>query len=617
MEKAMKRRDLPFSFELKLPLDMATETLAFLGRKGRGKTYGAQRWFELLHHAGVQCVALDPVGNWWSLRVGKDGKSPGLPVYVFGGPRGDVPILPDAGAFIARVIVEKGISVILDVSRFRKAERKRFMTAFAEEFFHLKKDAVSPVHFFVEEAHKFVPQLVRDGEEQMLGAMEDIIRIGRNYGIGASLISQRSASVNKDVLSQVECLVAYQTGGKHDKKAIKDWVEENDEEGVALLAEMKSLQQGEALFYSPAALKVFQKIHITAKETLDASSTPKIGSKARKPVKLAKVDLEGIHESMKEVVASAEANDVTALKKKVKALEAELVKRVPATKVKEIKTKEMVPLINHRQVQRIEKLSTRITKDTNRLDRTIDFCNQARDRLSQAQQAIVSEIDNLRREIQMRAKKIEASVTSQLPPELVHEARKMSMQQRPKIGAPPVIGVQKHPPVRNLLRERPVEQPPSVDPSGVMNPARQRILDTIALLNRLDVEVERDTLAAWYGVHPNNKGLTNNLGALRTAGYLDGLRLTAVGQGYARDIAIPSQKELHEKILSPLNASQRKIMDVLIENDELEREQLAEILGVHPNNKGLTNNLGRLRSRQLATKGWPIKAGDVLRLQSA
>jgi len=207
----MKLRDFDFATELKLPVDIATETLGFLGRKGRGKTYGAQRWFELLFKAGVQCVALDPVGNWWSLRVDQDGKSPGLKVYVFGGPHGDVPLLPDKGAYIARVIVETGISVVLDVSRFRKAERKRFMTAFAEEFFHLKKNAPSPVHLFVEEAHVFCPQRPREGEEPMLGAMEDVVRIGRNYGIGVTLISQRAATVNKDVLSQVECLIAYQT----------------------------------------------------------------------------------------------------------------------------------------------------------------------------------------------------------------------------------------------------------------------------------------------------------------------------------------------------------------------------------------------------------------------
>ena len=399
----MKLRDIPFAYELKLPVDTATETLAFLGRKGRGKTYGAQRLFELLHKAGVQCVALDPVGNWWSLRVGKDGKSPGLAVSVFGGPRGDVPILPDAGAFVARVIVEKGVSVVLDVSRFRKAERKRFMTAFAEEFFHLKKDSVSPVHLFVEESHKFIPQMVRDGEEQMLGAMEDNVRIGRNYGIGASLISQRSASVNKDVLSQVECLIAYQTGGRQDKKAVKDWVEENDEEGVALLAEMKSLQRGEALFWSPSALKVFKKIHITEKQTFDASSTPKIGAKARKPVKLAKIDLEGIHEAMKEVVETAAQSDVSTLRKRIKTLEVELAKP-GKTVTKETK----VSVLDPKQVKRIEKLATRLTADTERLDKM-------RDKLAQAQPAVVSEIGNLKTLVKLQVDKAPSLPAAKLP----------------------------------------------------------------------------------------------------------------------------------------------------------------------------------------------------------
>jgi hypothetical protein len=611
----MKLRDFNFATELKLPVDIATETLAFLGRKGRGKTYGAQRWFELLFRAGVQCVALDPVGNWWSLRVGKDGKSPGLKVYVFGGPHGDVPLLPDKGAYIARVIVETGISVVLDVSRFRKAERKRFMTAFAEEFFHLKKDAASPVHLFVEEAHVFCPQRPREGEEPMLGAMEDVVRIGRNYGIGVTLISQRAATVNKDVLSQVECLIAYQTSSAQDKKAIKEWIEENeDEDAIALLKELKSLARGQALFWSPSVLRKFLKIHVTTKTTLDASSTPKVGEKARKAAKLVPVDLDKIRTSMQEVVDQAEANDVTALKRRVKNLEIELAKRVPAAaKVKEVKTKELVPLISHRQVQRIEKLATRLSADTNKLDNTVDPCNRMHDRVTQSQQALVSELDNLRREIKMRADGIEKSVTAtKLPPALVHEVWKMTMQQKPKIGAPPAIGAQKHPPVRNLLRER-----PAAPPSGDLNESRQRILDTVALLGRLEVEISKDVLAAWYGVHPNNKGFVNNLGALRTAGYLDDLALTESGAAAARDMEIPSQEELHEKILAPLNPPQRKIMEILVENDQLEREQLAEILGVHPNNKGLTNNIGKLRSRHLATKGWPIKAGDVMRLQAA
>lgn len=599
----MKKSDLPFSFELKLPLDTATETFAFLGRKGRGKTYGAQRFFELLHGAGVQCVALDPVGNWWSLRVGKDGKSPGLPVYVFGGPHGDVPILPDAGAFVARVIVEKGISVILDVSRFRKGERKRFMTAFAEEFFHLKKDAVSPVHLFVEEAHKFVPQIVRDGEEQMLGAMEDIVRIGRNYGIGASLISQRSASVNKDVLTQVECLIAYQTASAQDKKAIKNWIEENDDEGLALFSEIKSLQRGEALFWSPSVLQVFKKIHITEKTTYDASSTPKVGAKSRAPVRLAKVDLEGIHSAMKEIVASAEASDVKALQRRVKQLEVELAKKQAPVLKTETK-KEITPIIVPKMLARLEKLADRLTKDTERLDVT-------RDRLAQSQQAIVSELGNMltlarrvadgdnvvRREVK--------GANSGLPPELVSDALALARQHVPRIGA------QRHPPMGMSPRLK-VEMPPSEG----LNAPQQKILDTLALLEQLDIEADRPTLAAWYGVHINNKGFSNNLGTLRTAGFIDGCSLTDAGRARAKPIAIPTQEALREQLLSPLNAPQRKLVELLLANGAMEKNTLADAYGVHPNNKGFNNNIGTLRGRRIVTKGWPLKPSDVFYLRS-
>jgi len=614
----MKRKDLNFTFELKLPLDMATETLAFLGRKGRGKTYGAQRYFELLFHAGVQCVALDPVGNWWALRVGKNGKGPGLPVYVFGGPHGDVPILPDAGAYIARVIVEKRISVILDVSRFRKAERKRFMTAFAEEFFHLKKDATSPVHLFVEEAHKFVPQLVRDGEEQMLGAMEDIIRIGRNYGIGASLISQRSASVNKDVLSQVECLVAYQTGGRQDKKAIVDWVEENDEEGVALLSELKSLQRGEALLWSPAALRVFKKVHVTEKETYDASSTPKIGGRKRKPVKLAHVDLKGITEAMQKVVSDAEANDVGALKKKVaeqskfiKALEQRL---IDLGKEKGIKTmgktktvKVHVPLITKAQIKHLEKLTNRLDKDTKSLADIQAWMDKARDRLAQAQQAVVSEVDNLRREIQMQAQKIEGkNLPARIDPPVITEMKGMNKPlTKAQATSLVAIGAQKHPYPKKLLTPRPAAKPP-VDIGDVkIDGPMMRVLSSIAWFEAIGVEQPTSVAVAFMSNYSGDNGSFRNVrGALRAAGLVDYPKtghvcLTDKGRAVAPPCDVPASGEgLREAVLKVLDGPQQRMMVPLIEAypNTMTSLDLAVASGYESDNGSFRNVRGRLHT---------------------
>ena len=66
-----------------LPLDAVTQTFGVIGRKGSGKTYTAGVLAEGLLGAGAQVVVLDPVGNWWALRLAADGRSPGgRPVNV-------------------------------------------------------------------------------------------------------------------------------------------------------------------------------------------------------------------------------------------------------------------------------------------------------------------------------------------------------------------------------------------------------------------------------------------------------------------------------------------------------------------------------------------------------
>ena len=124
-------------------------------------------------------------------------------------------------------LVDRHISVVLDVMHFRKAERTRFATAFAEQFFHRKKTARTACHLFIEEAQAYLPQMVRGDEARMVGVFEDIGKVGRNYGIGNSLISQRPQAINKDVLNQVEVLLAFQTNGPQERKAIAGWTAEN------------------------------------------------------------------------------------------------------------------------------------------------------------------------------------------------------------------------------------------------------------------------------------------------------------------------------------------------------------------------------------------------------
>lgn len=173
---------------LALPAAQAgTQTYGFVARKGGGKSYAASKLAELLHGAGVPIIAIDPVGIWWGLRLGADGTSPGLPIPVIGGQHGDVELPPDEEGLAARLatwLIGSNASVVLDVSEMRKAERKRFMAEFAEAFFHAAKGKRRPRMVILEEAQVFAPQMAK-GQERMLGAIEDIVRLGRNYGIGA------------------------------------------------------------------------------------------------------------------------------------------------------------------------------------------------------------------------------------------------------------------------------------------------------------------------------------------------------------------------------------------------------------------------------------------------
>jgi hypothetical protein len=177
---------LHISPDLALPVDAATQTFAFIARKGAGKTYAAGKFVECLLDAHVQVIILDTVGNWYGLRLLADGKSAGYDIAVLGGLRGDIPLEAASGPLIADIAIESGRSLIIDISQFSLADRKRFAYGFGERLWLAKKRErrPTPVHLVIEESQLIVPQFTGKGEgdtAKMLGVYEEIIRLGRNY----------------------------------------------------------------------------------------------------------------------------------------------------------------------------------------------------------------------------------------------------------------------------------------------------------------------------------------------------------------------------------------------------------------------------------------------------
>lgn len=311
-----------------LPVSLATQASAFVGKRGSGKTYAAGRSVEELLREGVQVVVLDAVGNWFGLRLKRDGVTPSdFDIPILGGHRGDVALLPDAGAVVARSLVETGSSAVLDVSLFRKEGRKQFATALAEELLHLKKTTARKTRLclVLEEAQLYIPQNTGKGAEglaRMLGAFEDLVKLGRNYGIGVIMLSQRPQAVNKDVLNQAELLLAFQQSGAHERDAIKAWVSERDAGETDIVEALTSLAVGQAFAWSPSWLRFFGKVKIREKRTFDASATPTeddIQAGTLKPL-----DLGALSAAMAEVEVKAAENDPRKLKVKIAEYEAAL-----------------------------------------------------------------------------------------------------------------------------------------------------------------------------------------------------------------------------------------------------------------------------------------------------
>src|SRR5213075_2066852 len=165
-----------------------------------------------------------------------------------------------------------------------------FAMDFGARFFFRKKAAPSAVHLFIEESQEFIPQNPMRDEAKMLHVWTRIQKLGRNFGIGSSLISQRPQEVNKKVLNQTELLFVFQLTGPQEREAVANWIEEKGiEEDIA--AELPKLERGCPHAWSPAWLNISKIVRITQKWTFDGSSTPKVGAKQKTVQALSPIDL--------------------------------------------------------------------------------------------------------------------------------------------------------------------------------------------------------------------------------------------------------------------------------------------------------------------------------------
>jgi hypothetical protein len=592
--------ELHIAEDLTLPAETVTSTVVVYGGKGMGKTNFGSVLVEELVRLGLRVAILDPVGVWYGLRHGADGTSPGVEALILGGVHGDVEIMPTAGAAVADLVADEDIDVIVDISRHRNGsmwsvgEKIRFVADYCARLYERQGERRRPLHQVIDEAGRFVPQAIPSGAVDIarcVGAIEQLVELGRNVGVGVTLITQRSARMNKSVSELADAMVAFRTVGPRSIDAVMDWMGEHVERGriKGLVEQLRELPIGSALVVSPGWLRFEGVVAMRARRTFDSSATPDATGEVRRASGPAAMpDL-----------ARYRARFAATLEQQAGAKGASRDQKRAAT--------EQSKLIAEQQQQIADlerRLRERPTPTVERVEvpvlapADVDRLTTALDDLRAVAMRIIDATDGIRTAL-VRARPAPAESPGNI---------------REDIPPPP--------PTRQPAQNRSSRRSVVVTPTDLSNP-QLRILEALASFQALGLDsVARSNVAVFADASPRSSGFANNLGALRTRGLIDypsGGAVAITEDGLAcvdEPRPIRSLDELHEAWYAKLPRPQVAILQVLVKSypSTWHRASLAETAGQSASSSGFANNLGALRSLGLIDYPRPgeVVATDLL-----
>lgn len=519
-------------------LDTLVDTrLLVQANSGGGKSWCIRRLLEQTH-GHVQHLVIDPEGEFSSLRERYD--------YVLAARHGgDTGVDPRAARLLAERLLELGVSAILDIYELKAHDRVRFVRQFLEALVDAPKKLWHPAIVVVDEAHVFCPQV---GEAESAGAVIDLATRGRKRGFCAVLATQRLSKLHKDAAAECNNKLIGRTGLDVDVKRAAD--------ELGLLKErwreLRDLTPGEFFAFGPALSREVVKLKTGPVET----KHPKAGARLAAVVPPATAKIRALLPKLADLPAEVEQKAKT---------EADLRKEVAELK-RELRAageREAAPMV---EIQRVEVPVLDAGGTT-----AIAHLREAAASLKDTAQLVA--------EAALRAGQTEARLLATTP-----------KQHAP--GPPArVTGSAGVPRVTKTPATHPTGNGKSV-PSD-WSSGMERILRTIATLNARGIEVGRETVARWLALHPNGGRYNRELAALRAQGFLDGFRLT-------KDVVPPDDTGLDAALEALPDETKRRTLRAVIEADRtLSREELAGLLGLHPNGGRFNRDLAWLRTMGL------------------
>jgi uncharacterized protein len=599
-----KNQKLTIAPGLHLLLSVVFDVMAILGRRGRGKTVFAKRVVEEVHKMGRRFCVVDPTGAWWGLKSSADGNAPGLPCVIFGGDHADVPLEPTSGDVLAEFVADPTQpSCVLDVVQWTRGEQIRFLTAFLARLYQRNKHQILLV---LDEADQVAPQQKDEkAENLLLGAAQRIVKLGRVKGFGVLLVTQRPASLHKNVLTQAGTLVAFGLTGPQDHKAVLDWIryQADEEKAREVLSSLPGLERGRAWVWSPE-LDILKLVDVPLPETFDSSSAP-AGGVVEEPHAVAAVDLDKLTAAIQATVQRARENDPKALRARI----AELEDRVAEAVADE-----------PRDAAREEAIEAQLREAEDAAaggQALVDALREREAALLEAVGVLAVRMDEAAQKAQDHVQEVSVGVDTfggrSLDLKALVERHKATAGQETLDLDMAVLGRKsgKSETVRKMVEhfavvERAASASPSLlpyrpsngGPGEKLSKAERTILTALA-------EEGKQLAIANIGIRgnyaTNGGGFRNALGSLRSAGRVvgsDPISITPEGyKALGSYTPLPKGRALLDHWKGRLGLAQRNILDLLWNvPGEHTVEAIARGTGYEPGGGGFRNALGQLRT---------------------
>lgn len=569
-----------------IPDSALDDRLAIVGVSGSGKTYAAMTAVERLQERAAKVVIVDPLGVWWGLRLKANGKAPAFPVVIFGGQHADIPITEASGRLLGETVAGMAESCIIDLSELgSKAAERRFMLALLEGIY--RKASGSLFHLVFDEADLWAPQ--RTPDPQLLGVMENIVRRGRVKGFVPWLITQRPAVISKDVLSQVDGLIAMKLVSKHDRDALGAWIEGQADkaEEKSFKARLPTMKRGHGIVWIPGK-GILEDAAFPAKTTFDSSSAPKRGEVRR--------------------AAALEPINIGKLKAAIAALEVEQAKPKAGKAAGATANAPAATNAAQRATSTIVVPDPRLIREAEDRGRRAGFEDGVR----------AGTADGYNRAL----KEVRAAIGVLKPsdPKLALHPSALAVRTGDTIVGPDSARL-----TVGKTTKQPASQVPET-PAGEFKISRpqQAILDALRWFEGIGVDKARkEILACLADASSTSSVFQNNLGHLRSQLGLISypgsgeVALTDQGRSFAN---VPERAlthaELHAAVRAKLTPSLVRILDVAIAcyPTVLSKVDLADQVQASATSSVYQNNLGRLRSLGFISYPGPglVCAADLL-----